>query len=94
MSSKCAEHATGTQVTRPVPGGWSITGRLTVLYTVSAGGILLLATVFLYWVLASTLAREGHQFLADKMQVLRVVLSDHPHDRDALEEEVQAEVVA
>ena len=94
MSSKCAEHATGTQATRPVPGGWSITGRLTVLYTVSAGGILLLATVFLYWVLASTLAREGHQFLADKMQVLRVVLSDRPHDRDALEEEVQAEVVA
>ena len=94
MSSKSAEHATGARTTGPRPGVWSITGRLTVLFTVSAGGMLILSTGFLYWVLAINLAWEGHQFLADKMHVLRGILRDHPHDRDALEEEVQSEVAA
>jgi two-component system, OmpR family, heavy metal sensor histidine kinase CusS len=94
MCSKRAEHTTEKKVPRPPPGVWSITGRLTMLYTVSAGGLLILSAVFLYWVLASNLTREGHQFLADKMHVLRGILRDHPHDRDALEEEVQLEVAA
>src|SRR5919201_7023893 len=90
MSSKRAEPTTPGPPVRV----WSITGRLTLLYTASAGGLLILATVFLYWVLAGDLAREGHQFLADKMHVLRGILRDRPHDRDALEEEVQSEVAA
>ena len=65
-----------------------------MLYTVSAGGLLLLSTVFLYWVLASNLTREDHQFLADKVHVLRGILRDHPQDQAALEEEVQVEVAA
>jgi two-component system heavy metal sensor histidine kinase CusS len=65
-----------------------------MLYAVSAGGMLLLATVFLYWVLANNLTREGHQFLEDKIHVLRGIVRDHPHERDALEEEVQLEVAA
>jgi two-component system heavy metal sensor histidine kinase CusS len=56
--------------------------------------MLVLSTMFLYWVLASNLAWEGHQFLADKTHVLHGILRDHPHDRDALEEEVQSEVSA
>jgi two-component system, OmpR family, heavy metal sensor histidine kinase CusS len=94
MSSKRGEHIAETQATSSPPGVWSITGRLTVLYTVSAGGMLLLSTMFLYWVLASNLASESHQFLVDKMHVLRGILRDHPHDQDALEEEVQSEVAA
>src|SRR5437660_972647 len=94
MSSKSAESTTETRATWPFSRSWSITGRLTVLYTVSAGGLLLLSTVFLYWVLASNLTREDHQFLADKVHVLRGILRDHPHDRGALEEEVQLEVAA
>jgi len=78
----------------PPPRVWSITRRLTVLYTVSAGGMLLLSSLLLYWVLASTLAREGHEFLADKIYVVRSIVRDHPQDRDALEEEVQSEVTA
>ena len=78
----------------PPPRIWSITGRLTVLYTVSAGGMLILSSMFLYWVLATNLAREGHEFLADKIHVVRSILRDHPLDRDALEEEVQSEVMA
>jgi two-component system heavy metal sensor histidine kinase CusS len=56
--------------------------------------MLILSALFLYWVLASNLAREEHQFLADKMHVLHGILRDHPHDREALEEEVQSEVAA
>lgn len=56
--------------------------------------MLILSSVFLYWVLASNLAWEGHRFLADKIHVLRGILRDHPHERDALEEEVQLEVAA
>src|ERR671931_2118767 len=94
MSSKIAESSPGGQATAPASGAWSITARLTLLYTVSTGGMLLLSTMFLYWVLASNLAWEGHQFLADKTHVLRGILRDHPNDRDALEEEVLSEVAA
>jgi two-component system heavy metal sensor histidine kinase CusS len=94
MSSKRVEQTPEQSTAGPPPRVWSITGRLTLLYTVSAGGVLILASVFLYWVLASNLARESHQFLADKMHVLRGILRDHPDDRDALAEEVQAEVAA
>jgi two-component system heavy metal sensor histidine kinase CusS len=56
--------------------------------------MLLLSNVLLYWVLASNLTREDHEFLADKIHVVRSILRDHPEDRDALAEEVQAEVTA
>src|SRR5215510_4896772 len=94
MPSKTADPAPGVQAPWPASGSWSITARLTLLYTVSTGGMLLLSTVFLYWVLASNLAWEGHQFLADKTHVLRGIFRDHPNDRDALEEEVLSEVAA
>src|SRR5262249_43178250 len=94
MSSKGAEHPTGTRATQPKPGVWSITGRLTVLYTASAGGMLILSAVCLYWVLASNLARESQQFLEDEIHVVRGILRDHPYDGDELEDEVQSEVVA
>ena len=94
MSSKTAEHPPGVPAIWPASRSWSITGRLTLLYTVSTGGMLVLSTGFLYWVLASNPAWEGHQFLADKIHVLRGVLREHPDDRDALEEEVLSEVAA
>ena len=94
MFSKPAEPPPDAQATGPASGSWSITGRLTLLYTVSTSGMLVLSTVFLYWVLASNLAWESHQFLADKIYVLRGILRDHSHDRDALEEEVLLEVAA
>ena len=94
MSSKRTEHRTTRGKAAPPPRVWSITGRLTVLYTVSAGGMLILSSVLLYWVLASNLTREGHEFLADKIHVVRSLLRDHPLDRDALAEEVQSEVMA
>ena len=94
MSSKDAERPTGTRAARPTPGVWSITGRLTILYTVSAGGMLLLSSVFLYWVLASNLAWESQQFLEDKIHVVHSILRDRPYDQDLLKSEVQTEVDA
>src|SRR5712671_5404497 len=82
MSSKRAEHTPERRTAGSPPRVWSITGRLTVLYTASAGGMLILSALFLYWVLASNLAREEHQFLADKMHVLHGILRDHPHGFD------------
>ncbi len=94
MSSKIAKHILGARPACTLPGSWSITGRLTFLYTVSTCGMLVLSTVFLYWVLASSLIQEGVQFLADTTHVLRGIVRDHPNDLEALEEEVQSEVAA
>lgn len=70
---------------------WSIQTRLSVLYTLSAFGMLLLATVFLQWVLTSNLEKEDNQFLAEKVQILRTLLHDHPDDAAALRQEVRWE---
>src|SRR5215831_9337291 len=94
MFSKNANPLLRERPVCPRPDTWSITWRLTWLYMVSACGMLVLATVFLYWVLASSLAQEGMQFLADTIRVLRGIIRDHPNDLGALEDEVQSEVAA
>lgn len=89
MSSKTVKNIMGL---RPLPSRrWSIQTRLSVLYTLSAFGMLLLATVFLQWALAGNLVKEDSQFLAEKVQILRTLLRDHPDDAAALKQEVQWE---
>jgi hypothetical protein len=44
---------------------WSIVTRLTVLYTLSVFGMLLLAAGFLHWTLAINFHRQNAQFLTD-----------------------------
>jgi hypothetical protein len=71
-------------------GGWlgSITGRLTVLYTLSAAGLLLFATGLSYWALTRDIETASEHFLADHVAVLRALLrQDEPED---LAEEVLA----
>lgn len=70
---------------------WSITRRLTTLYTLSTFSLLLLGTGFLYWVLLNNLERENNQFLTDKIHVLRSILHAPEVDPEALNEEVQWE---
>ncbi len=70
---------------------WSLAARLTTWYAGSAFLLLLAATGFLYWALEANLDREDDQFLADKVQVLRVLLRDRPQDTTALRYEVQGE---
>ncbi len=90
MSSKSAENTPASASRRM----WSITQRLTFLYALSASGILLIASVFLYHVLTSNLEREDNQFLANKIHVLRVILRERPDNPEALEEEVKWEGAA
>src|SRR5438132_13016923 len=52
--------------------GWSIATRLTVLYTLSAFGILCLALTFLYWELSVDLHDQEDQSLVDEITTLRV----------------------
>ncbi len=70
---------------------WSIKRRLAILYVVSAFGILLISTIFLYWVLESRLEKEDGQFLAAKINLLRVILAEEPNDPDVIREEVEWE---
>lgn len=66
----------------------SIVARLTVLYTLSAFGILVLAAGFLHWTLVVNFNRQDAQFLADKVHLLRTILSKTPADTGDLQEEV------
>ncbi|KAF0121399.1 MAG: two-component system OmpR family heavy metal sensor histidine kinase CusS, partial [bacterium] len=93
MSSKSVENTMGTSDKSNSPH-WSITLRLTILYTLSAFGILVIATVFLYWMLTNNLEKEDNQFLANKIHVLRVILRERPDKPEALEEEVKWEGAA
>ncbi len=70
---------------------WSIKRRLTILYVISAFGILLISTVFLYWVLTTRLAKEDGQFLAAKIDLLREILAEAPNNKEILEEEIKWE---
>lgn len=79
---------------KPASASWSITHKLILLYTLSAFGILLIASLFLYWVLENNLDQEDNQFLADQVNVLRVILSEHPNNKETLEEEVNWEGAA
>jgi two-component system, OmpR family, heavy metal sensor histidine kinase CusS len=73
---------------------WSIEGRLTLFYALSAFGLLSLVTGFLYFILVGTMNRETHQALADEIRIIRSLLRDHVDDTDALEEEIQWESFA
>jgi two-component system heavy metal sensor histidine kinase CusS len=70
---------------------WSITRRLTLFYTLSTLGLLMLATLALYQVLVKDLRYEDNQFIAGKIQDLRTILEEHPDDPKFLEEEIQLE---
>jgi two-component system heavy metal sensor histidine kinase CusS len=78
-------------VKRPRYKSWSIATRFTLLCTILACGLLLLSSGFFYWILASNLRRDEHQFLFDKVQVLRAILKEHPGETEPLEEELQWE---
>jgi len=67
---------------------FSITVRLTLLYSLSAFGTLVVATGFLYYALVSNLGQEDNRFIADKINDLRTILRERPGDLSALEEEI------
>src|SRR5437762_9598315 len=70
---------------------WSISARLTVLYTLCAFGILFLALAFMYWEISDDLHNQEDQSLVDEITILRAIISEHPNDAQALRVEVELE---
>jgi two-component system heavy metal sensor histidine kinase CusS len=69
------------------PRTLSITTRLAVLYTVSAYLMLVVATLFLHWILTRGIERDDLHFVADKVHRLEWILLHHPNDRVLLDYE-------
>jgi two-component system heavy metal sensor histidine kinase CusS len=59
---------------------WSLAGRLTIWYAVSAFVLLAASTSFLYWALISNLDREDDLILADKAAVFENMLRQQGGD--------------
>ena len=73
---------------------WSIVFRLSALYALITIALLASFGVFLYWSLQESLEVSARNTLADKISVMREILSERPNDQEALEEEVQWESTA
>src|SRR5262245_57217850 len=76
--------------TTPVNRG-SLAVRLTVWFSLSAFLLILATTAYLYWALARNLDREDDGTILDQIQILRVLLRDHPADSAAIRQEVEVE---
>jgi two-component system heavy metal sensor histidine kinase CusS len=76
------------------PRTWSITRRLTLLYVVSTAVLLLAAGGFLYETLQRNLEHTRPGLLAGKLEVLRLLLREHPRQAEALANEVEHEASA
>lgn len=68
--------------------------RLTAGYALAGLFVVSAATASLYFVLRSELEKSTDLFLADKLHVIRTMLSDRPDDWDALHEEIELESAA
>jgi two-component system heavy metal sensor histidine kinase CusS len=77
-----------------IRAGWSIAGRLTLLYAISTTGLLLLAAGFLYWVLKQNLEVREQALLLSKVEVLHHLLQEQPDKSDVLASEVEHEASA
>ena len=85
--------ATSLKNDKSVHSPGSITGRLILLYTLSASALLVLVTAFLYEALVTNLREEDKQFLVDETQTLQMLLHEHGNNRTSLEQEIQWEAV-
>jgi two-component system heavy metal sensor histidine kinase CusS len=68
-----------------------MTTWLTLYYTVCVFVLLSAASAFLYWGLEQSMDQEDRDIIAQKMQVLSLMLQKRPPDRLALEQEVRVE---
>jgi two-component system, OmpR family, heavy metal sensor histidine kinase CusS len=89
MSSKLSRSSWATLRPRS-----TLAFRLSAPYALVGLLLVILATASLYIVLRTELDRSTELFLADKLHVLRTMLSERPYDEDALREEIQLESAA
>src|SRR5215831_18498884 len=76
--------------TKPASRG-SLAAWLTIWYSVAAFLLILAATAYLYLALARNLDREDDGTLLDQIQILRILLRDHPEDSAGIRQEVEVE---
>jgi two-component system heavy metal sensor histidine kinase CusS len=69
----------------------SLAARLTLWYSLSAFLLILGATGYLYAALAKNLDREDDGTILDQIQILRLLLREHPEDAAAIRQEVEIE---
>lgn len=69
----------------------SLAAWLTLWYALSAFLLILASTGYLYWALARNLDREDDGTILDQIQILRILLRDHPEDSAAIRQEVELE---
>src|SRR5262245_48413465 len=78
----------GSLIRKPY-SSWSMTAKLTLLYSVTAAMLLFLVSGLLYWILLRELERETNQFLSSKLQILKGTLEETPIDFEDLQEETE-----
>src|SRR5580698_1304571 len=90
MSLKTADQETGGS--RKSRRWWSsITFRLTLLYILSALGILTVCCVLVYWMLTRSVDHLDRQFLGDEVHDLRNALREFPKNPGAMDAEINSE---
>lgn len=70
---------------------WSIAWRLTSLYVLLSAILLVVAALFLYWLLQSNLRHQDNSTVAEEIHVLRVILRQRPDNPTILRQEVRWE---
>ena len=88
MSSRSADAAVDAGRRRRAAARWSITTRLTLLYTLSAFGMLAAVTTLLYSILVRGMERDDRFLLADKVYMLQATLRFHGDDLTMLDHEM------
>jgi two-component system heavy metal sensor histidine kinase CusS len=69
---------------------FSITNRLTALYTCATASIITCLTLLLYWVLLGVIHTAEMQYLVDEVHVIQSLLKENNHDLNAIRQEVNA----
>lgn len=90
MSLKTADQTAGG-LRKPRRWWSSITFRLTLLYTLSAAGILTTCCVLVYWALARNVDHLAGQFLDDEVHDIRAALREFPANTKTLDAEISME---
>jgi two-component system heavy metal sensor histidine kinase CusS len=72
-------------------GRGSLALRLTLWYAAFSFALILAATAYLYWALARNLDREDDGTLQDQVQILQILLKEHPEDSAGIRQEVELE---
>jgi two-component system heavy metal sensor histidine kinase CusS len=66
----------------------SLAARLFLIYAVSAGAILVVATAFLYWILIRDIERDYLRYAVEKLRRVEWALINRPQDAGLLEHEL------